>query len=483
MAQFLTNVNLSKNQLQNAVLHMLAADPGSGTEGQIYYNSASHVIRYFNGSVWIDLAQSVGGGTVDSIIQGAGISVSAVGNDYTVAHADTSTQTNIDTTTSQVIDTITFDTYGHVTGVTTRNMTLADIGYTGAANADNYGNWTATGDTGTTSIASGNSLNFEGGDGITTVASAGKVSAAVDSTVVRTTGDQSIAGNKTFSNNVVVNGNFTVTGATTSTISEVVNIEDSLIYLNSNLDGATAPTADAGIIIERGSAANVGLIWDEADDKFKTVYTAEVANDDDVTITSAAPLVTGTLEASTITATGTIAGALAAAGANAINIVTQQAASGVLTTRTAAQIRTDIGAGQGTVTSVNASGTNGITVSGGPITSSGTLAISVASASDTAAGVIEIATDAETIAGTDTQRAVTPLALAAMKHAASVGNGASTDFTISHALNTTDVFVEVFENATGSTVFADVTRLNATQVRVAFAVAPTANQFRVLIRK
>lgn len=47
---------------------------------------------------------------------------------WTIAHADTSSVVNLDTSTAQVIDTLTFDTYGHVQTVTTRNLTIADLG-------------------------------------------------------------------------------------------------------------------------------------------------------------------------------------------------------------------------------------------------------------------------------------------------------------------------------------------------------------------
>lgn len=37
--KFLTHIDLSKNQLQNAVVHPLGTAPSGGVEGQIYYNS------------------------------------------------------------------------------------------------------------------------------------------------------------------------------------------------------------------------------------------------------------------------------------------------------------------------------------------------------------------------------------------------------------------------------------------------------------
>ena len=48
------------------------------------------------------------------------------------------TARSIDTTGAEVLDVFTSDTSGHVTSITKRTMTLADLGYTGATNANNY---------------------------------------------------------------------------------------------------------------------------------------------------------------------------------------------------------------------------------------------------------------------------------------------------------------------------------------------------------
>ncbi len=50
----------------------------------------------------------------------------------------TYTVRNINTSAAQVLDIFASDATGHVTNITTRTMTLADLGYTGATNANNY---------------------------------------------------------------------------------------------------------------------------------------------------------------------------------------------------------------------------------------------------------------------------------------------------------------------------------------------------------
>ena len=49
---FLTNLNLNKNELQNAVVHPLTVAPSTAKEGQIYYNSADKKLYQYNGTGW-----------------------------------------------------------------------------------------------------------------------------------------------------------------------------------------------------------------------------------------------------------------------------------------------------------------------------------------------------------------------------------------------------------------------------------------------
>lgn len=63
---------------------------------------------------------------------------------------------------------------------------------------------------------------------------------------------------------IVITGNLTVSGTTTTLNTETVTIEDNIIVLNNNASGSA--TADAGIEIERGDDTNVSLFWDESED-------------------------------------------------------------------------------------------------------------------------------------------------------------------------------------------------------------------------
>lgn len=65
---------------------------------------------------------------------------------------------------------------------------------------------------------------------------------------------------------VTIAGNVTITGTTTTVNTETVTINDNIIVLNNN--AAATPTENAGIEVERGSSANVSVLWNEGTDRW-----------------------------------------------------------------------------------------------------------------------------------------------------------------------------------------------------------------------
>jgi len=84
---------------------------------------------------------------------------------------------------------------------------------------------------------------------------------------------------ETFSNNVIIQGDLTVSGTTTTVNTTELNIGDSLITLNSDLDSSTAPSENSGIEINRGSASDAALIWNESTDKWQISSDSSTYND------------------------------------------------------------------------------------------------------------------------------------------------------------------------------------------------------------
>ena len=72
--KFYTDINLLKNELQNAAIQNLAEAPTDPVEGQIYYDTVDDEIKYWNGTNWITV------GTTGSE-EGEGITITADNTD------------------------------------------------------------------------------------------------------------------------------------------------------------------------------------------------------------------------------------------------------------------------------------------------------------------------------------------------------------------------------------------------------------------
>jgi hypothetical protein len=66
---------------------------------------------------------------------------------------------------------------------------------------------------------------------------------------------------------LVVGGNFTVNGTTTTLNTETLEIEDNIIFRRSNVSGS--PSTNAGVEIQRGTSDNVSIRWNETSDKWE----------------------------------------------------------------------------------------------------------------------------------------------------------------------------------------------------------------------
>lgn len=79
-------------------------------------------------------------------------------------------------------------------------------------------------------------------------------------------------------NDVVIGGNLTVQGTTTSVETTNTTITDNVITLNNGEVGAGVTATTSGIEIDRGSESNVSLVWDDSVDKWTVGSQILVAN-------------------------------------------------------------------------------------------------------------------------------------------------------------------------------------------------------------
>lgn len=114
----------------------------------------------------------------------------------------------------------------------------------------------------------------------------GVIAVVVDETefqnVVFTSGNQIVGGDKTFEDNIVIEGDLTVQGNTTTLDTTELLVEDNIVTLNSTFSGS--PVLDAGIEIERGSSDNAQLLWDESLDRWVAGISGAFVGDDGVIV-------------------------------------------------------------------------------------------------------------------------------------------------------------------------------------------------------
>ena len=231
------------------------------------------------------------------------------------------------------------------------------------------------GDSGTDTVTVGtDTLTFEGGDGITSTVTNNKASFAVDNTVIRTTGGQTITGALTVTGNLIVSGN-TVTQDV-----EILKVEDSLIQLAAN---NAADAVDIGFFgqYNDGSTKYTGLIRDASDSgKFKLVTGGTVkpidANTFDPATYSTATLVAN-VESQNVTVNG-------------VNISTR--------------LDSAFGHANGAFNTANSSSTtagNAYSHANGAFTAANTAATTASAAFGHANGAFSLANGTATIANTD----------------------------------------------------------------------------------
>ena len=169
---------------------------------------------------------------------------------------------NFGTTTA--IPVITVNAKGLVTAVSTAAIVTS---------------WNLDADTGTTNaVAGGETLTLAGGTGVDTSVSGNTVTFAIGQAVATNSNvtfnnvavngtlssDDITAATMTASGHVVVQGNLTVNGTTTTVNSNTVAIGDSIMVLNNDETGT--PSENAGFEVERGTSTNVSVLWNEGSD-------------------------------------------------------------------------------------------------------------------------------------------------------------------------------------------------------------------------
>ena len=321
---FVTDINLNKNELQNARIQGLSSAPSSAVTGQIYYDTSNNTMYYNNGLTGVDgpwMPMGASSEVITDVIKDAVIG--GVGLTATPSDENNNVTIDLDNTavtpgsygSATAIPTFTVDAQGRLTAAGTVNVaTQLDLGADNAHGGYKLDLLTDSvkfvGGEGidTTYVTDGtlHTITIAGEDASTTnkgVASFADADFTVASGAVsiknvnlgtQTTGDYvaniqgttneitvsptsgegttvtiGLPDDVTITNNLNVGGDLNVTGSINTVNVTQVNITDNKINLNSDMPEENAPSADAGIIVHRGTEADAELLWDENLDKWR----------------------------------------------------------------------------------------------------------------------------------------------------------------------------------------------------------------------
>ena len=311
-----SNIDLGGLQLQNAAIHPTDTQPATGTEGQVYFNTSSgnKKLYVYDGSTWIDVTgdiRTITAGTGIGVTNGSGgdaeVSLSHLGLESLTAISSESADEifmydtslggaaylSVNTASGITIDSANNDL--KLSSIPNSSLSNSSITVTGGAGLTATAGATSLGGSTTIAVGAGTGITVNTDD--VAIKNAGNFS---DNTILMwddTNGqlvDSAITddgttielGSDSSTRNVVVSGNLTVSGTTTTVDSNTVNIGDNIIVLNA--DETATPSQDAGIEIERGTETNASFLWIEGDDYWKTSGKFAIGAIDEITSVPAA---------------------------------------------------------------------------------------------------------------------------------------------------------------------------------------------------
>ena len=526
--EFFSSIDINGNELQNAVIQNLGSAPGSPIEGQIYYDTGDDTIYFRNASAWISV-----GGDVTSVVAGAGmtgggtggdVTLNVIGGDGITANANDVAITAAQTTITSVINAgltvgrdahnlIDFGTDNQIKFKTNNETPViimkasgeieatsldisGDVDVDGTMEADAITlNGTAlgslyspiaggsgivtTGALNSGSITSGFGTIDTGASAITTTGLISGGSLDIDDVLINGsnighTDDTDLIA--LANGAVTVNGSLTVTGTTTTNNVETVSTSSGVIF-----EGTAADGHDATLLSVVASSDKTYTLPNV------TGYVGLFAADPSTTTISSTPAELNKLDGATVVVAEINYNDL---GTTAVGTAIASKTMVLDANKDYTGVRHFTLSGELDAGSLDIEGDADIngTLETDALTIGGAAVLAQATAS--AVGAVELATAAEVLTGTDTARVVTADTLSAKSVVATIAQSSLTDdnrVTITHALGTADVIVQLFDMTTEANVHADIARTtddmstaSTSVITIDFGRAP-ANDVRCLI--
>jgi len=493
--KFLVSIDLNKNELQNAVIQNLGTAPSSPQAGQIYFNTVDNELYYYDGGGWVSVlneSEVISGTLAARPAAGVAGRLYYATDNYLLYFDDGTTWTQINNFGSVTAQTsygassgngssTNFARADHTHGtpaLTNNTPSSLSIGANGAVGTGtaparedhvhempDFGNVTAQTSFGASS-GNGSSTDVARADhthGTPTHDNAAH-SAINLSALATPTADVSFNSYKITNLATPTNATDAATKGYVDGVAEGLHIHASVVAATTANLTATYDNGTSGVgATLTNSGTQAALVLDgvtvSVSDRVLVKNQTSGAQNGIYTVTDTGSVSTNWVltRATDFNTSAEIQGGdfvFVTGGTSYDNTGWVQTSTGVTVGTTAIVWQQFSGAGTYTASNgVQLVGSNfsGVVVSGGGLTVGAS--------------------------GFDVDTAVV-----VKKYAANVGDGTATSYVVSHNLGTKDVTVAVYDNSSPyAEVICDVQHTSTTAITLLFSVAPTSNQYRVVV--
>jgi len=462
---FVTDINLNKNELQNARIQGLSSAPSAPVTGQIYYDTSNNTMYYYNGlsspnGPWMPMSGST------EVIQDVIGSTIVAGTGITAVYGDPAGTETISITNTGV----TAGSYGSTTQIPTFTVNAqGQLTAAGTVNVATTLSIAAESGTADTVNLLTDTLTFAAGEGIDTTVTNNTITIAGEDASYTNKGVASFS-----STDFVVSS-----GAVSLNQESIQDIVGAMV---------TAPNTENGISITYDDAN--GKLDFDVNDPVITLSgdvngSATMTNLGNVTITTTiqpdsvalgtdttgdyVATIQGTANEIEVTGAGTESRAVTVGLPDNVTITNNLTVGGNLNVT-------------GTINSVNTTQVNIVDnkinlntdFTGSPTVDAG-IRVERGAAAD-----VEILWNETSDKWTLTNDGTNYHSIT-RKYSTTVGNGALTQIPVTHNLGVREVVVNVYDSSTYETVECDIVRTSTSVVTLGFTVAPASGAYTVVV--